>query len=297
LNCLNCGNPLPYHRSKFCSDKCREKWWHKQPQNRTIHTLVCQGCGKTYQNVNPKHKFCSAKCASKSHGDQRKRKYTCKHCGKVFAPSQAQYKTYCSRECSFAALHERKNRRAEQLEAGRNQSRQRVCAICGNPFEGKTSKSQYCSRECELEEERRRSSALDKAKFQPKHITCKQCGKTFTTQYGDKRSEFCSKKCLKRYIRKGRESNHRKRARKYGCEYKPVKPLTIFERDNWTCRICGRKTPKRLRGTIDNRAPELDHIIPLSLGGGHIEGNLQCACRECNGNKGARLVVQLPLMA
>ena len=40
-------------------------------------------------------------------------------------------------------------------------------------------------------------------------------------------------------------------------------------------------------GTCDPRAPELDHIVPLALGGAHVPENVQDACRACNSAKGA----------
>ena len=35
---------------------------------------------------------------------------------------------------------------------------------------------------------------------------------------------------------------------------------------------------------------ELDHIIPVSRGGGNDQENLTCACRACNRSKGAKTV-------
>lgn len=64
-----------------------------------------------------------------------------------------------------------------------------------------------------------------------------------------------------------------------------VNPIKVFERDKWKCQICGVKTPRKLRGTLDDRAPELDHVMPLSLGGAHSYMNTQCACRKCNAEK------------
>lgn len=40
-------------------------------------------------------------------------------------------------------------------------------------------------------------------------------------------------------------------------------------------------------GSLSERAPELDHVVPLSRGGGHVYGNVQLLCRMCNGAKGA----------
>ena len=51
----------------------------------------------------------------------------------------------------------------------------------------------------------------------------------------------------------------------------------IWERDNFTCKICG--TRKHL---------SIDHIIPESKGGKLIENNLQTLCKKCNSKKGNR---------
>lgn len=74
-------------------------------------------------------------------------------------------------------------------------------------------------------------------------------------------------------------------------------PLEILSRDGWRCHICGVSTPKRLRGTYDDRAPEIDHIIPLALGGQHTRLNCACACRRCNIRKGSQAFGQLRLVA
>lgn len=68
-----------------------------------------------------------------------------------------------------------------------------------------------------------------------------------------------------------------------------VSPDFILERDKYRCYICGIKTPKKLRGTYEDNAPEVDHIVPLSKGGLHVESNLRCSCRKCNGLKGDRI--------
>ena len=58
----------------------------------------------------------------------------------------------------------------------------------------------------------------------------------------------------------------------------------------------GHAAAKRLKGTTDPRAPEVDHIIALALRiKGHTWDNVQTLCRECNGNKGARALGQLRL--
>lgn len=55
----------------------------------------------------------------------------------------------------------------------------------------------------------------------------------------------------------------------------------VFERDNYTCRACG-KTPKK-----DGVKLSPDHIIPVEWGGETNLDNLQALCRECNEGKQA----------
>jgi 5-methylcytosine-specific restriction endonuclease McrA len=94
-----------------------------------------------------------------------------------------------------------------------------------------------------------------------------------------------------------RTTGHAKRKQRLSvviCER--VDPFEIFERDRWTCRLCGVKTPGKLRGTHEPSAPVLDHIIPLALGGPHTRTNLQCLCYKCNATKAAKYEGQLAFM-
>lgn len=83
-------------------------------------------------------------------------------------------------------------------------------------------------------------------------------------------------------------SKAKRRAVERGATAENINPINVFRRDKWRCRLCGTKTPQKLRGTYEQRAPELDHVLPLSKGGSHTWGNVQCACRACNNSKGNR---------
>lgn len=123
------------------------------------------------------------------------------------------------------------------------------------------------------------------------HAHCKECGIQFAKRA--KTSLFCSKMCQAR-------NSHRihsplRRARKKSAQTEVVNPFTVFDRDGWRCQICFCSTPKRLRGSSHDRAPELDHIIPLSKGGEHSYRNTQCACHKCNLEKRNKILGQLRL--
>jgi hypothetical protein len=123
-------------------------------------------------------------------------------------------------------------------------------------------------------------------------IQCKRCRVEFCRLPGTW-SRHCSDGCNEADRQESRRANrrrhgsksHKHRARKHGVIYEPFNPLEVLARDRWRCQLCGIKTPQTKRGTIDDDAPELDHIVPLSKGGGHTRANTQCLCRRCNGKK------------
>jgi 5-methylcytosine-specific restriction endonuclease McrA len=73
-----------------------------------------------------------------------------------------------------------------------------------------------------------------------------------------------------------------------GAKIERVDPFVVFERDGWRCQLCFDPTPKEKRGTHEDDAPELDHVVALADGGSHSYVNTQCACRRCNIEKGRR---------
>jgi hypothetical protein len=56
----------------------------------------------------------------------------------------------------------------------------------------------------------------------------------------------------------------------------------ILKRDNHRCICCGANP-----ATDPTVELQIDHIVPVSKGGGNEEGNLRTLCRKCNGGKGA----------
>ncbi|MCG3808923.1 HNH endonuclease [Psychrobacter sp. Ps4] len=95
--------------------------------------------------------------------------------------------------------------------------------------------------------------------------------------------KYCAKQLAEKHRRKsGRIAKSRRRARIRNTKNDPIDPFDVFDAADWRCYLCGKSTPKSLRGTYDNRAPELDHIKPLSKGGTHTMDNVACCCRECN---------------
>lgn len=68
----------------------------------------------------------------------------------------------------------------------------------------------------------------------------------------------------------------------YHYEDEAVFKQEAFERDNYTCYLCGTQMHK------DHPELTVDHVRPKRLGGSILTKNLACCCRTCNEQKGHR---------
>lgn len=261
---------------------------------------TCELCGKEFapHKFNPKQRFCSRQCSHAWHGQQRRHEFICQGCGELFKAKKLDRNRFCSRECHW------EYRRANPANPPKSPSLI-CCRACGREFEQKYD-SLLCSEECRKADARTKERERKASQIIFKPRLCKECKQEFTPEYGTKRRVFCSALCARRAKQKLKnDGNHNGRARKvlqanFGHSwrnyYEPIDALKIFNRDGWRCHLCKRKTPKKLRGTIEDRAPELDHIVPLSRGGSHMVDNVACACRKCNIAKSDRIIGQLRLI-
>ena len=199
-------------------------------------------------------------CAEhKNSADRRQlRQQQCAECGSDF---RARYKQkYCSDECRSAVASRRER---PERPTPRTNLRWRQCLHC-TKWMCKPDIRTTCSAECA------------KAKRSPGLICprCKGSRPSFKTFCDKCRS--AKKRAIKRAV-----GNDRARARYFGVKYELVHRPKVYERDNWMCGICGTKVDKRLKHPHP-RAASLDHIVPISLGGGHLYVNVQCAHWDCN---------------
>lgn len=223
---------------------------------------------------------------------------TCAHCGvdfgKDYKPKGGRPKRFCGQSCA-EAFHAAKGiaatapRRAARLvERLSRQAQVHPCVVCSSPIVG--SIRQTCSRVCHYLLSQ--SKQIGKPKLQPDFPKVCACGKSFMAHRTS--SRLCQRCSLKTGRRIGKAL---RKARIEGVYCENVDPFKVFTRDHWRCRRCGVETPRSLRGTYDDDAPELDHIVPLAHGGAHTYLNTQCLCRRCNRVKGASVQGQpaLPL--
>ena len=181
------------------------------------------------------------------------------------------------------------------------------CPICSESAQRALANKQFKeekSRERKCKQEERRLLVLQLEQEKQIKIDwirhCKWCGSEFTVRDLAKEKgldpvfligtppEYCSDKCRKARERKvyGKTGNHRKRAAKYGCKYESGISLhRLIKRDGLRCAICGDMCDINDRSYGNGNGPlypSIDHIVPISKGGGHTWNNVQIAHIICN---------------
>lgn len=261
---------------RFCSDLCR----HAANAKRKHPVAVdCEHCGRSLQrsSLSGGKRFCSQRCSRRSLAaipSQSDR--PCAHCGQTFTFDLIYpHKQFCSYRCREA------KRSASRVMAPPPIS----CRKCGVAYQPANYKTKYC-KECSV-------GILRKPKSTKVYFPiCVVCGTQWTSRRANMR--FCSKLCTYRGSTLPHVRLRWERIYLAG-EYEHIDPMVVLDRDRWTCQLCGVKTPKKLRGTKEKRAPEVDHIVPIARGGQHNYRNVQCACRQCNKSKLAKVLGQLRL--
>lgn len=240
----------------------------KPTKNRNFTCCICgmEFIGTLWSKQG--HATCSRECRGKAIA-RRKLTTNCKECGVELIDVQPTTK-YCGPECRKA--YNDKNQT----------SRPRVCEGCGVDYNATHAKQKYCTKQCT------RLWARKKAMGEK---PCKTCHKVFHPT-PDTYMDYCCDEC--KSMAKRADWLKRNTARQSIVWSTPKKERVnvadIFARDNYTCQLCGIKT-SRENGRYSANYPTIDHIIPLSKGGGHVASNLQCACRRCNMSKGNRVAV------
>jgi len=272
--CEQCGQGfIPWlDGEQFCSTRCE----------RLSRAATCANCGKEFISWPLGKRFCSAECAAHANTVRPKAHLNavCKHCGIQFHPKSKERDQFCSRECAYIAKAKR---------PPFSKIYPTVCVACGKSFIGKRIRTRFCSRKCELKYGRDTCREQYRQENKSKHTdrVCPECGVVFNPDWSrGSDAIFCDNQCSKRHgAHIGKAA---RRARIKGLPRESVDPLEVFKRDGWRCHLCGKKTPRSKRGTRDQRAPELDHIVPIAAGGSHTYDNVACCCRACNTAKAAK---------
>jgi endogenous inhibitor of DNA gyrase (YacG/DUF329 family) len=330
VSCAQCGGDFqtpadkPGRPKRYCSDRCRwvfnARRKGKQPARVRVPSCTAPGCDKPTLSRD----LCTTHYQRlRLHGALTVTN-KCVQCDTLFEADRK--KKICSEECKRARALEVSRKRKDSLplderKALRRLAAMRTCKECGRGFlrsSGNQSQA-YCSRDCL--HARARSAAFvraeaatyamwakrAKARLDCKILgnACRDCG--VEVRKWAQRCDSCRSKAHVASKERARNSPSTRASRsvckaryKIRLRHATVErfdPFEVFERDGWRCHMCGVKTPKKLRGTYEDNAPELDHIIPLAAGGEHSRKNTACSCRKCNIAKSDRPLGQLRLIA
>lgn len=234
--------------------------------------------------------YCNA-CRRKRNGTALSLR-TCGYCGATFRPKQSTFSTYCTRECGWQG---QAKTRADAHWLGKfSPLPWKQCLQCGAEFYARGA-ARLCSDAC------RNSRGYQKRIGTVKPAVCVECGVgfTFTVTRGHPITT-CSAQCKERRSAQNHAASSAKgkAMRAARLESQPselVRPIEIYLRDGWRCQICGGQVDKRSK-VPHPKAPTMDHIIPVSLGGPHTRQNLRLAHFLCNSKRGNRESAQLHLI-
>jgi endogenous inhibitor of DNA gyrase (YacG/DUF329 family) len=296
--CRGCGKQIPESARvrEYCGKKCYDN--HRIELRRAAQPpRPCEQCGQVFQSHLPTAKYCSPKCRS-IRANQKRWKTTPRLCPTCATPIVRKgdhgYSKYCSLRCHHAARSAaaQANREAHKAEqAARTQFLE--CEECDTAFTALRARA-CCSPECRAERARRLKAPVRhglkarkrNAPRTPTKCVCVECGSDFLGLARD--AAYCSLRCTrKRYRRTHGAANklrHRLRNRE-GLER--FSRREIFERDGWTCHLCGEPCDQTA-SVPDPLAATIDHLIPLSQGGPHTRANVKCAHFSCNSARGTR---------
>lgn len=233
----------------------------------------CAWCDKELDKAN-QHKYCGRRCfaearkAGKQPWDRTKQLESVWHRGGRWASAPSRKPMQEMRTNLTAFL-------AKVVDAySRASEKRKACEICGEDCYGPGAR--FCSLSC-----------LAKARS---IVPCYRCGSACVV-HGVSKRKMCHSckaaiKLIKRRLRKKEKGTYRKRCRIYGGSYNAeVTRRKVFERDDWRCHVCKRKTLRHWSNNHPREATVDHHPIPLSHGGDHDWHNVRCACRKCNSEK------------
>lgn len=271
--CAGCGKPVYRGPRSLPQPTCRDC-------RRRNRQRICEACGKQYDQGSNKRKYCSMRCAGRE-----TKLGTCRLCNASFAILARDRTTFCSRKCSYEwlALDKATRPKVKPKPVPPKLCRVRfpTCTSCGSVFCSHLGRPRkYCSTECARSAKRQHDALRMERLRRPKaRVVCAECKETFEAK--SRKAKYCSNRCRKH----ARGDGHQSRARKFGVKREPFGVAEIYERDNWTCGICGDHVDPE-RKWPDQMCPSLDHIVPLSMGGSHTRDNARCAHWLCNSLRG-----------
>lgn len=171
----------------------------------------------------------------------------------------------------------------------------RICLTCQAPLSqpSRGRPKLYCGESCIPAKNRTRHSYI-----------CAHCSEPFVSRQNT--PKYCSPSCAgkaigllklgspsgkpcpwRKFASKADQNAHHSNRRRLGINAVSGESYSrsdIFERDNWICGICHGSVDRALVWPHPSSV-SIDHVVPLSRGGGDCAANVQCAHLGCNSRK------------
>lgn len=263
-----------------------------QPCRRARARKVCVICGasyvpKTYSLAQRALQMtCSWECGKKYRfpTGSRTQERMCEVCGAGFRASYADQRT-CGRTCGVKINRGYANRVRTKWPCSKISFGD--CGRGGTLFVKRQGRQVFCGSECRVEarvESRRANKAWGNSPRRTLSVRpCERCS-SVTIEYPRRLCDSCLSQSDRDRKKRGKR---KRRAAQAGVATEPYTLLEIAARDRNRCGLCKRPVAMTKKAVPHPRAPTIDHVIPLSLGGDDIRTNVQLAHFICNSLKGA----------
>lgn len=229
-------------------------------QEMVMQSKICNECG-VEKRIHKFHKHLTGKFGVRS---------ICKDCSNK--KSREYYKLNAAKICKRTDEY-----RKDNIEKARKWGRD---YYYNNIEKRRSSNRKYL----ELNKEYNRGRAKVYRENNPEKVKEKE------RQYREENKELLNQKWRRWYrTEAGQKSQERRESRRKALKNNTVTDLTsrdgILNRDGYICQRCKRKTRPDFKNYNHPLYPNVDHIVPLSLGGTDTADNKQCLCHKCNVEK------------
>lgn len=259
--------------------------------------MECLECGTIFEASRSWQKYCTQKCKQRAESRRRRRD---RH-DDVLAATQAwrdKNKAYVlTYATQYRAEHaeeiKAKRRELRQLNPDKEPAEQRKAYWADPEKARKRRKDQYWAdpeRAAELHQIRYQANPeyfrkRSRDYYQLNIEGRREYDRLYREANREKRGDW-----WKANPEKSKAYRHERQARKRGKPSEKIDIIAVFNRDNWTCQLCGEPVDPSASPRTSPSA-SLDHIIPVSHPDypGHLWNNVQLAHYGCNSRKKNRL--------
>lgn len=144
------------------------------------------------------------------------------------------------------------------------------CDLCSVPFLINQYSQRFCSYKCGYTSHNKKNQEHKKSQKRAVDF-CLRCNSSLS--HKKKHAIYCSKTC--------KSMDHTAKHRAKSRTLSTARRAEIYCRDNKKCYMCNR--------TLTIEQIELDHIIPIFMGGSSDPSNIATSCRQCNRSKGTKV--------